>query len=217
MFISYSYQEARQILSQNLEKGRAKLSPEEKLKCDIAQAFIYEQDQKRLQAASIYYTLSQKNPAYLERAIINGLAAPASAKRQALLLTIYRDSRSQKSKWLPFIKSKYFDFLYHSSVQQDLLKWTDIETFARETKTNPNLFCEHIITAVGRFYSNISIQKLAQFCKLKEEQAYELLENMIITERLQAQIDQQQGYIYFQHTEQCTIEEFCTNLYSLCQ
>ncbi|CAD8169952.1 unnamed protein product [Paramecium octaurelia] len=208
MIISYSYQEARQILSQNLEKGRAKLSPEEKLKCDIAQAIIYEYDQKRLQAASIYYNLSQKNPAYLERAIINGLAAQASAKRQALLLTIYRDSRSLKSKWLPFIKS---------NVQHDLLKWVDIETFARETKTNPNLFCEHIITAVGRFYSNISIQKLAQFCKLKEEQVYELLENMIITERFQAQIDQQQGYIYFQHTEQCTIEEFCTNLYSLCQ
>ncbi|CAD8191472.1 unnamed protein product [Paramecium pentaurelia] len=203
-----SYQEARLLLSKNLEKGRAKLSAEEKLKCDIAQAIIYEHDQKRLQAASIYYNLSQKLPIYLERAIINGLAAPASEKRQALLLTIFRDSRSQKQKWLPFIKS---------NVQQVLLKWTDIENFAQDTKTNASLFCEHIITAISRFYSNISIQKLAQYCKLKEDQAYELLENMIITERLQAQIDQQQGYIYFQHTEQCTIEEFCTNLYSLCQ
>ncbi|CAD8115997.1 unnamed protein product [Paramecium primaurelia] len=203
-----SYQEARLLLSKNLEKGRAKLSAEEKLKCDIAQAIIYEHDQKRLQAASIYYNLSQKLPIYLERAIINGLTAPASAKRQALLLTIFRDSRSQKSKWLPFLKS---------NVQQVLLKWTDIENFAQDTKTNASLFCEHIITAISRFYSNISIQKLAQYCKLKEDQAYELLENMIITERLQAQIDQQQGYIYFQHTEQCTIEEFCTNLYSICQ
>ncbi|CAD8074031.1 unnamed protein product [Paramecium primaurelia] len=208
MQIEESYQEARQILSQNLEKGRVKLNPEEKQKCDIAQAIIYEHDQKRLQAASIFYNLSQRNPEYFQRAIINVLAAPASAKRQALLITIYRDSRCQKSKWLSFIRS---------NVQQDLLKWNDIENFARETKINPSLFCEHIITAISRFYSNISIQKLGQYCKLQEDQAYELLENMIISERLQAQIDQQQGYIQFQHKEQCTIEEFCTNLYSLCQ
>ncbi|CAD8102078.1 unnamed protein product [Paramecium sonneborni] len=208
MQLEESYQEARQILAQNLEKGRGKLNAQEKLKCDIAQAIIYEHDQKRLQAASIYYNLSQKNPDYLKKAIINGLAAPASAKRQALLLTIYRDSRSQKSKWLPFLKS---------NVQQDLLKWSDIEEFARETQINSNLFCEHIISAISRFYNNISINKLAQYCKLMEDQAYQLLENMIITERLSAYIDQQQGYIYFQHKEQSTIEEFCTNLYSLFQ
>ena len=63
-----------------------------------------------------------------------------------------------KIKMASIYKIKVFwsHFIYYS-VQQDLLKWSDIEEFARETKTNPNLFCEHIISAIGRFYSNISI------------------------------------------------------------
>ena len=54
---------------------------EEKLRHDLAQATVYEYDQKRLPAASLFYNLSSKDNRYLERAIINTLAAPASEKR----------------------------------------------------------------------------------------------------------------------------------------
>lgn len=45
----------------------------------------------------------------------------------------------------------------------------------------------------------------------------ELLETMISELRLDAQIDQVEGYIYFKVEQNNNIEHFCTNLYNVAQ
>ena len=92
-----SIDELRNNLHTIVQKGRANLTPNEKIECDILCATIYEAEGKKVQAAQLYYVSSLSIPNNLDKAVLNCLVSSATPKKYNLLQIFLRDKRIQES------------------------------------------------------------------------------------------------------------------------
>ncbi|KAM3137429.1 COP9 signalosome complex subunit 4 [Paramecium bursaria] len=203
-----SIDELRNNLHSIMQKGRANLTQDEKIECDILCATIYEAEGKRVQAAQLYYVTSIAIPSNLNKAVLNCLVSSATAKKYNLLQIFLRDKRIQESILYQFIQKNYNLKILN---QQDINLFQNAYPFAQISDE----FLQHNILASANYYKNISVQNIGQRLNFSNEQVYKTLEKMILEGTIKAKIDQIDGYVTFENEPINQIEHFCTNLYSL--
>ncbi|GMR47605.1 hypothetical protein PMAYCL1PPCAC_17800, partial [Pristionchus mayeri] len=209
------------LLLQNIEKKDDELTFSYK----ALFARILDSRRRFLEAASRFYELanSQLLPQSdrmeaLGNAITSVLLAPPGSTRSRMLIQLYKDERSMGTKSFALLEKTYLC---------RIIKAEEIAVFENSLlphqKTNEagenivrNVLLEHNVMAASRIYGTISLRSLRDLLGLESEEAAEIVAaQMISDKRLDAQIDQIDNKIIFNHSN--PIEKWDQHIGYLCE
>ncbi|ANB13061.1 hypothetical protein AWJ20_1339 [Sugiyamaella lignohabitans] len=173
----------------------------------LSQARILDSTRKFLDAANRYYNVSKESLvdeadrlACLGQAVSCSILGSAGPIRSQILHRLYNDERSRQLDSFSILEKVYLD---------RLLLPSDVEEFARSLQPHQMAMLadgttvltravnEHNVLSVSKIYKNIGIQQLSQILDLAPAKVEQYTASMISQNRLAAQIDQIDGFIYF--------------------
>ncbi|RPB02388.1 hypothetical protein L873DRAFT_1733278 [Choiromyces venosus 120613-1] len=175
----------------------------------MCQARILDAKRQFLNACSKYHFLSFSNLVAeadklqcLSAAMTCAILAPAGPLRSRSLATLYKDERA------PQLHSDYA--LLEKMYLDRLLSAKEVEEFAARLRPHQKALqsdgttvlskavIEHNLLAASRLYNNIGVEELGVLLGLSGEKAEEYAARMIEQKRMNGQIDQIDGLIYFE-------------------
>jgi len=181
-----------------------------KLRYKVCFARIMDYKRQFMKAALRYYELSQIVPEHeqmesLSYAIVCTILTPAGPQRSRMLATLYKDERSSKSEIYSILEKMYLE---------RILRKAEVDKFSKELKPHQlaitsdgstvldKAVIEHNLLSASRLYNNIAIKELGALLDITPEQAEKVTSRMIIEERLKGNIDQIDGLIIFENTQE---------------
>ncbi len=181
----------------------------------MCQAQILNYDRNFIQAALRYHDLSfhpnvdaQEQQFALEQAVIAAILAPAGAQRARICAQLYKDERIQACQGYHVLKKMYLDRILPSHLVDDFSKilkphqkalLSDNETVLSRAVTEHNMLC------ASHLYKNIELEQIGHLLGVDKIKAEKVAARMIGEGRLQGQIDQVEGYIYFHNGKDHTL------------
>lgn len=201
--------------AQYLRQGLTQIDPSLDIHFKLSQARVFDSSRKFLEASTKYYQASRESMvdygdrlASLRQAIICAVLSPAGPQRNTMLRTLYNDERSQIVGEVVYsvLCQCYFD---------RLLSRKDIDALAAECSDHHLMplsdgttvltrgLIDHNVLSLSRIYVNISLHDLAVLLDLESaDRAEEYVSKMIVQNRLKAQIDDTNGFLYFHSNEE---------------
>lgn len=201
--------------AQYLRQGLPTIDPALDIHFKLSQARVFDSSRKFLEAATKYYQASRESMvdygdrlASLRQAIVCAVLSPAGPQRNTMLRTLYNDERSQIVGEVLYsvLCQCYFD---------RLLSRKDIDALAAECSDHHLIslsdgttvltrgLIDHNVLSISRIYVNISLHDLAVLLDLESaDRAEEYVSKMIVQNRLKAQIDDTNGFVYFHSDEE---------------
>lgn len=182
--------------------------PKISLNFQLCQARILDAKRQFLNACSKYHSLSFSSLVAeadklecLSAAMTCAILAPAGPLRSRSLATLYKDERApQLHPDYGLLEKMYLD---------RLLSAKEVDEFASRLKPHQKALqsdgttvlskavIEHNLLAASRLYNNIGVEELGVLLGLSGEKAEEYAARMIEQKRMNGQIDQIDGLIYF--------------------
>jgi len=199
-----------------------------KLRFEVCFARSLDHARKFLQAASKYHWLSLQTGIdesnllqLLDFSIICAVIGPAGPQRSRILAGLFKDERTRRSAHFDIFQKMYLD---------RFITLNEKEAFAANLEKHQKAklqddftildkaIMEHNIVALSKIYETISFESLANFLNVKQTFCEKTIHSMISEKRLDAVIDQVEGYIdYRKEYEDYNnwsegINNFCTSL-----
>ncbi|KAJ3095923.1 COP9 signalosome complex subunit 4 [Physocladia obscura] len=183
------------------------------LQFKAAQARLLDFKRAFLPAAHKYLALSyldamaeEERIVCLVHAVSCALLAPAGPARSRLLATLYKDDRVRESPHLstiyyPILQKMYLDRILRANEIagfRQTLKPHQLALLSNGSTVLDRAVIEHNVLAASRIYANITFAELSALLGVKNAAAAELVVSKMIGEgRVEGQIDQIEGLVYF--------------------
>lgn len=209
--------------AQYLRPTLGKIDPILEIHFKLCQARIYDSSNDFIRAAMRYFDVSRElaveeddRLAALARAVVCTVLAQPGAERSQMLKNMYGDDRSRQLPQFRILKKVYLE---------QLLNEADIEEFQHQLSPsqmakNPDgttvlsrAVIDHNLMSVSKLYDNIGLAELAKLLGLSEAQVETYTAQIVSKGKLNAVIEQEQGYVYFNASEsnQAAVEPLAAN------
>lgn len=192
----------RPSLSQN-----AQIDPISDIHFKLCQARIFDSSNDFIRAAMRYYDVSREAEVEederlttLARSVTCIILAQPGPERSQLLKNMYGDERSQQLPQYRILKKVYLEQLLNESDIEELKEQLTPSQMAQNpdgTTVLSRAMIDHNLMSVSRLYLNIGLKDLARLLGLEQAQTEKYTAQMIARGKLEALIDQEQRYVYF--------------------
>ncbi|TPX75901.1 hypothetical protein CcCBS67573_g02816 [Chytriomyces confervae] len=178
-----------------------------------SQARLFDFKRSFLQAAQKYLSLSylmlmaeSERVVCLVQAVTCAILAPAGPQRSRLLATLYKDDRVRENAELstvfyPILEKVYLDRILRTSEIdgfRETLKPHQLAKLSDGTTVLDRAVIEHNVLAASKIYTTIRFTELGSLLGVTDAYAAEMVVSRMIGEgRVEGQIDQIEGLVYF--------------------
>ncbi|KAJ3263440.1 COP9 signalosome complex subunit 4 [Chytriomyces hyalinus] len=178
-----------------------------------SQARLFDFKRSFLQAAQKYLSLSylmlmaeSERVVCLVQAVTCAILAPAGPQRSRLLATLYKDDRVRENSELstvfyPILEKVYLDRILRTSEIdgfRETLKPHQLAKLSDGTTVLDRAVIEHNVLAASKIYTTIRFTELGSLLGVTDAYAAEMVVSRMIGEgRVEGQIDQIEGLVYF--------------------
>ncbi|KAJ3240227.1 COP9 signalosome complex subunit 4 [Chytriomyces hyalinus] len=204
------------LISANDAASLASASQQEQLltvQFRASQARLFDFKRSFLQAAQKYLSLSylmlmaeSERIVCLVQAVTCAILAPAGPQRSRLLATLYKDDRVRENAELstvfyPILEKVYLDRILRTSEIdgfRETLKPHQLAKLSDGTTVLDRAVIEHNVLAASKIYTTIRFTELGSLLGVTDAYAAEMVVSRMIGEgRVEGQIDQIEGLVYF--------------------
>jgi COP9 signalosome complex subunit 4 len=199
------------------------------LRYKVCFARILDYKRKFLEASNRYYELSQQvgeeeRIQALTFSVQCAILASAGPKRSRVLATLYKDERTKDLPIFPILEKMFLDRVLRKEEVQKFAQTLKPHQMAKLSDGSTVLdaaVIEHNLLSASKLYNNITFEELGSLLEIAPLKAEKIAARMITEERMKGNIDQIQGIIQFENTNEVLsqwdahIESICTSVNSV--